>query len=240
VRDLRPQDFEILDNGVPQQVEFGSFENVPLNVVLALDMSSSVAGERLEHLRQAGRVLLGDLRDDDQAALVTFGHAVVLRSELTKDRARVRAALDGSRAGGYTSLIDAAYAALVLGESDVGRALVIVFSDGLDTASWLTADAVLRTARRSDAVVYGVSVRGSVRPEFLQELAETTGGDLLPVESIDDVSATFVSILDQFRHRYLLSYSPRGVARDGWHRLEVRAKDRSVSVRARPGYLTGS
>ena len=65
VRDLRPQDFEILDNGVPQKVDSASFELIPLNVVLALDMSASVAGERLEHMRQAGHAVLGDLRTHD-------------------------------------------------------------------------------------------------------------------------------------------------------------------------------
>lgn len=239
VRDLRPPDFEILDNGVPQKVDSASFELIPLNVVLALDMSASVAGERLEHLRQAGHAVLDDLRTHDQAALVTFGHAVVIASELSGEVELIRNALDAAQPSGYTSLIDACYTALVLGESDVGRALVIVFSDGLDTASWLTADAVLKTARRTDGVVYGVSVRGALRPEFLQDLTDATGGDLLQVESIKDVSATFVRILDEFRHRYLLSYTPNGVAKDGWHRLEVRVKGRGASVKARPGYLGG-
>ena len=240
VRDLRPQDFEVLDNGVPQQVDFASFETIPLNVVLALDMSSSVAGERLDHLRDAGRALLNGLKPDDHAALVTFGHVLTIRSELTREHRRVRLALDSTTARGYTALVDASYAALLLGESDAGRALVIVFSDGLDTSSWLTSDEVLKTARRSDGVVYGVSVRGSARPEFLKGLSDTTGGDLLQVESIKDVGATFVAVLEEFRHRYLVSYSPRGVAKDGWHRLEVRVKTPGASVKARPGYLAGS
>ena len=240
VLELRPEDFTVFDNGVLQHVDLASFESIPLNVVLALDMSSSVAGERLEHLRTAGRALLDDLRPDDQAGLVTFGHAVVLASPLTRDRQQVRAALEGAQASGHTSLVDASYVALVTGESDVGRALVIVFSDGLDTASWLTADAVLGTALRSDAVVYGVCVRGTARPEFLQDLTASTGGELLRVESIKNLSATFLSILEEFRHRYLISYSPRGVAREGWHRLEVRVKQKGATVKARPGYLAGS
>src|SRR5439155_10776055 len=51
---LGPSDFEVLDNGVPQQVDLVSFEQIPLNVILVLDMSDSVAGERLDHLRGAG------------------------------------------------------------------------------------------------------------------------------------------------------------------------------------------
>jgi hypothetical protein len=47
----------------------------------------------------------------------------------------------------------------------------------------------------------------------------------------------FLGILDEFRQRYLVSYSPRGVAGDGWHQLEVRIKGRrGVAVKARAGY----
>ncbi len=237
---LRPEDFELRDNGVRQQVDYATLEQIPLNVVLALDVSDSVEGERLQHLVAAGHALLDGLREEDQSALITFGHALAIRSNLTKDRAAIRAALTNTRAEGETSLIDASYAGLVVGESDVGRALLLVFSDGLDVTSWLQPDAVVDVARRSDVVAYGVAVRSGAKPEFLQDLAEITGGDLLEVESTRDLNATFLKVLDEFRHRYLLSYQPRGVEKTGWHRLEVKVKGRGATVRARPGYLGGS
>lgn len=237
---LSAADFEVLDNGVPQQVDLVSFESLPLNVIAALDVSASVAGERLQHLREAGHSLLSRLGADDQAALVTFGHAVIVPSRLTTDLRAIRAELAATRARGRTALFDASYAALVLGESDVGRPLIIVFSDGVDTASWLTEDQVLRTARRSDAVVYGVAVRG--RGSFLRVLAAATGGELFEVSSTRDLGATFVAILAEFRQRYLVSYTPQGVSHEGWHTLEVRVKPRGgrkPTVKARPGYLAG-
>ena len=76
---LGPSDFELFDNGVRQQVDLVSFDQVPLNVILALDMSDSVAGERLDQLRAAGTGLLAALhKASDQAALVTFSEAVQL------------------------------------------------------------------------------------------------------------------------------------------------------------------
>lgn len=240
VRGLRPADFEVRDNGVLQQVDYASFEQIPLNVVLALDTSDSVAGERLEHLLAAGRSLLDGLRDEDQSALITFGHAVVLRTGLVIDRLAIRRALADTRAEGDTSLIDAAYAGLVVGESDVGRAVLLVFSDGLDSTSVLEESAVFAVARRSDVVVYGVAVKSLAPPEFLKELADLTGGDLLEVESTRDLGRAFLNALDEFRHRYLLSYSPRGVAKGGWHQLDVKVKARGATVRARPGYLGDS
>ncbi len=235
VRGLGPGDFEIRDNGVVQQVELVSFEQIPLNVILALDMSDSVAGDRLDRLRAAGITILGGLTREDQAALVTFSHAVRLGAALTSDVNRVRVALARTTGQGSTALIDGAFAGIQVGESDAGRALLIVFSDGLDTASWLSAEKVLDAAKRSDVVAYAVAVRSPAKPEFLRDLTSLTAGRLFEVEKTDKLDAIFTGILQEFRQRYLVSYTPRGVAREGWHKLDVRVK-RGGTVKARPGY----
>lgn len=234
---LKPSDFELRDNGVLQQVDLVSFEQIPLNVVLALDMSESVSGNRLEQLREASSGLLGGLTRDDQAGLVTFTQRVVLGSKLTNDLAKIREAMTPLNDVGDTSIIDATYAAMMLGESDVGRGLVIVFSDGLDTASWLTAEMVLNTAKRSDVVVYAVSVQSRLKPEFLRDLTSATGGRLYEIEKTANLSTVFLGVLEEFRHRYLISYTPNGVDRGGWHKLDVGIKGRRAAIKARPGYL---
>jgi Ca-activated chloride channel homolog len=236
---LKAEDFEVLDDGVPQRVELAVSERWPLHVVLAVDLSDSVAGERLAQIRAAGHAVIDDLKRDDRAALLTFSAAVSLRATLTPDLASVRAAIDDASGGGDTSLVDASYSALVLGEADDARALVIVFSDGADTGSFLTPAAVLSTAARTAAVVYGVSA-GDAPTAFLDDLCHVTGGRVLSVQSTDKLREAFLGILDEFRQRYVLSYVPRGVAKDGWHRLDVRVKSRRVTVKARPGYLAGS
>src|SRR5205823_10713570 len=139
-----------------QRVDLVSFEQIPLNVVLALDMSDSVIGERLENLRSAAGAVLDGLKGEDQAGLITFSHVVVQGSGLTSQFGQVRSALSRPLPPGETALVDGTFAGMMLGESDVGRALVIVFSDGLDTSSWLSPDLVLETAKRSDVVVYAV------------------------------------------------------------------------------------
>jgi VWFA-related protein len=235
---LHPSDFEVTDNGVAQRVELASLEQIPLNLVLVFDLSDSVAGERLEHLRVASQALLGGLQAEDQAALITFNHAVALRAPLTRDLAMVRTALDVADPSGATALVDASYAGIVVGESDVGRALIVVFSDGSDTSSWLTPAAVLDTARRSDGVVYGVAV-GEGKAQFLRELTSLTGGSMFEIETTKDLRAIFLDILKEFRERYLVSYSATGVSSTGWHRIEVRVKGRSATIKARAGYLAG-
>jgi Ca-activated chloride channel homolog len=237
VRGLGPADFEVWDNGVPQQVELVSFEQLPLRVVLALDMSDSVAGEGLRNLRSASLALLGGLNSGDEAALITFNEAVTLRAASTGEFGRVRAALEGVDPSGSTSTIDAGFAALTIGESGVGRGLVIFFSDGLDTSSWLRQDDVLDIAKRCDAVVYAVSTTRASDDRFLRALTDQTGGRRMSVEKTKDIGAAFLEMLNEFRQRYVVSYTPSGVAREGWHRLIVRVKNRNATVRARPGYL---
>jgi von Willebrand factor type A domain len=217
IRGLGAADFDLSDNGVPQQVELVSFDEVPLNVILALDMSDSVAGERLAQLRGAGVELLAALKKEDQSAMVAFSHAVQLGAKLTHDAAAVREALEETRGTG-----------------------MIVFSDGVDTSSWLRADAVLDAAKRADVVVYAVSVVSRLKPEFLRELTAVTGGRLYETEKTANLAATFLGILDEFRHRDLLSDTPKGVPKDGWHTLDVHVKNRRATLKARPGYLAGS
>ena len=239
IRGLGPADFEVLDNGVPQQVDLVSFEQIPVNVILTLDMSDSVAGERLDHLRDAGRAALSTLASGDQSALVVFNHAVSVRAPLAGDTAAVRRGLDAASGSGQTSLVDGVFTGMLIGESDAGRALQIVFSDGVDTSSWLMPTAVLDAAKRSDVVVYAVSVQSPMKSEFLRDLTAFSGGRLYEIEKTADLESTFRAIVDEFRHRYLVSYTPTGVTNEGWHRLDVRVKRRGADVKARPGYLAG-
>jgi hypothetical protein len=201
-------------------------------------MSDSVAGERLAQLRGAGVELLAALKHEDQSALIAFSHAVQLGAKLTHDAAAVREALEETRGTGMTALIDGAYAGIMVGESDAGRGLLIVFSDGVDTSSWLRADAVLDAAKRADVVVYGVSVVSRLKPEFLRELTAVTGGRLYETEKTANLAATFLGILDEFRHRYLLSYTPKG----GEGRVAHLSHEEPAraTLKARPGYLAAA
>jgi VWFA-related protein len=244
VRGLGPADFEIRDEGVLQTVDLVSFEQLPVHVVLGLDVSYSVSGERLRDLRTASHAVLDALGRQDRASLLTFNHAVSRRSAPTSNIAALRALLDavepeGTEGPGGTALADAIYAALVLGDVDGGRSLVLVFSDGIETGSWLSTSRVLDAARRTGVVVYSVSVRGSGDDSFLRDVGDITGGTAVEAESTRNLRAEFVRVLEEFRSRYLVSYTPTGAAKPGWHRLEVRIKGRRATVKARPGYIRG-
>ena len=245
VQGLQKPDFEVRDNGVVQDIELAGLEPEGVNVVLGFDVSASVSGERLGHLKTAGHMLLDQLSQHDRAALVTFNHVVRIEHPLTGDVSRVRRTLEAVTASGKTALVDGTFSAIATAGADAGRNLVILFSDRVDTASWLAPNVVLESVRRSDAVVYSVTVRGRNRPTFLRDISEMTGGSVIEIESSQDLSGVFLRILEEYRQRYLLVYVPRGVSPAGWHRIEVRVRGRGVTVHARPGYqgfsaLTGS
>lgn len=256
---LTPADFELLDNGVRQSVTYLGVEAVPVNVLLMLDVSQSVAGDRLRSLAAAGRAVVDALRPIDRAAILSFSNAIVERVPLTADRQRLETELDRLSAGGTTSLYDAACAGLLLADSRQARTLLLIFSDGQDSSSWLAPSVVLDTAARSDAVAYAVTTdradprwldrvladpRRQVSGEwilrsqpsgFLDRLADATAGRVLHAED-RHLAGTFAGIVREFQNRYLLMYVPSGTDERGWHELTVRVRKARATVRARRGY----
>jgi Ca-activated chloride channel homolog len=263
VAGLTANDFELRDRDVLQRIEAVSFEDVPLSVMIALDTSDSLKGQALADLRNAALAATELLRPVDRAALLTFTHRLWLRSEWTRDHSQLHAALRQAEPAGATSLHDVAYAALTLKDDEPGRSLVLLFSDGHDTASWLPGAFVIDAARRSDAVVYAVGLvsaaapapgyrldfRSGVQPAvpavaasavaepFLPALAAETGGTFLATDRSATLRDAFVQIVNEFRTRYLLTYIPRNVDAGGWHPIAVRLKARRGTVTARRGYL---
>jgi VWFA-related protein len=240
---LRAADFDVFDSGVRQTVDGVGFQELPLNVLLALDASASVSGQRLGHLRDAARAVLGTLRPEDKTAVLTFDDAIVLLQPLTANVGLASAAVNrigssGTLTGGGTAMLDAIFAGLTLTAAESTRSLLLVFTDGVDTSSWLTAERLLAAARRSNAVVYVVSAAG-FEDDLLQRLADATGGGTVEIAKTDALRSTFLTILDEFRQRYVISFSPEGVPASGWHPVTVRIKGRSVTVRARAGYTRG-
>ena len=237
VSGLTAADFELRDNGVLQNVDVIDPADVPINAVLAFDMSGSTTGRKLADLISASRTLLDGLRPADRAALTTFNHVVTPRVPLTSDLGQIASTLRGIDPEGNTAVLDGVYAALMTTQAEPGRSLVVVCSDGRDTASWLDPDEVVEGAKRSNAVVYAVAAGRARRWEALKDLTDATGGHTIEIESSRDLAAQFRKILDDFRSRYILTFVPGGVAEGGFHRLEVRVKRSGLTVKARPGYI---
>jgi VWFA-related protein len=236
---LTAADFDVRDNGVRQAIDLVSLGDVGVSVVLALDLSASVKGPRLVTLQRAGHALVDALTPSDAAALVTFDRTAVRRVPLTTIRNDIRAALDAAAADGYTALIDATQAALLVGATDASRTVVMMFSDGVDTASYTAAHVVVESARRANSVLYAVSASDDAT-SFLREVTAATGGRVIEIDGDDDPTPAFLEILQEFRRRYVVTFTPTNVASGGWHRLDVRVTRGNARVRARPGYFLGA
>jgi len=234
VAGLTARDFALTDNGVAQDVGSVTLEQLPLSVTLVLDTSQSVAGDRLRHLAQAGEGLVAALRKDDRAALITFSHMVDLRVPMTGDFQSIRTALDTMTGSGATSLRDAVHLALQLQPRDRSRPLMLLFTDGHDTASWLSEDAVVDSARRSGVVIHAVRVESDA---LLDRLTQISGGRTWSATSDRQLRELFSRALDEMRARYLLTYTPHGVRQPGWHELKVKLKNGGAEVTARRGYF---
>jgi VWFA-related protein len=242
---LTAADFQITDNNVPQKIE-NSFAGeatgrgaalrpIPLDVVLVFDVSGSLAGGKLAQLVEAGKAVLAALRPDDRAALVTFSERTVIRQPLSSDLAAVTRAVERLDAAGRTSMFDALYAGLSMRRTGGTRAMVLVFSDGRDNSSILTANQIAQVARESDVVVYAVGLDKGIKDD-LKEITEETGGTVTVAQSVKDLKPLFARMVHEMQGRYVLTYYPTGVIPGGWHAIDVRVPGRRVEVVARRGY----
>jgi VWFA-related protein len=153
---LREGDFEVFDNGVRQQARLIT-EREELTLVLVLDTSASVRGKKLSDLVEATRSVLDGVQPGDRVALLTFSERLALESAPTTNLPAVRARLAHLSGAGSTALSDAVFAGVWLAGPETQRRLVLVFSDGRDTMSWLKTGFVEQSVIRSDALVYGVT-----------------------------------------------------------------------------------
>jgi len=258
VRGLAARDFTIDDHGVRQRVDSVTLlDDLPVSILMTLDTSGSVAGKKLAHLIEAGKGLIAALRPGDRAALVTFSSDVRVRVPLTGDRSALESAMADLKGEGPTSLRDAVWVALQLrpADTDNSRPLVLVFTDGIDTASWLSRNAILDGVRRAGVVVHAIDLQddqsayGAMPPGFgwapprndpqvgfLGQMVGGAGGRRWSAGASQNLREMFTRALDEMRARYLVTFYPEGVQRDGWHELKVSVNVRGT-VTARPGYF---
>jgi VWFA-related protein len=253
VDDLTAGDFELREDGVVRPVELVARESLPLLGLLVFDTSGSVAGEKLAALRSAAEEFLGVFGPADAVGLLSCADEIAWAARPTRERAEVRQALAGLRARGATSALDALYTALVL-PSAPGRSLIVVFSDGEDNLSWLGEAQVRTVVERSNALVHVVGMTDtspsdasrrapplgettSVR--VFREFAELTGGRYWPADSPARLREAFASLASVLQARFVLRFEPAPGRRQGWHRIDLRLRQRSGQVQARKGYWAG-
>jgi VWFA-related protein len=237
VANLTRRSFELRDNGVIQDISVTPGSALPIDAILTVDASESVRGPKLDALRTAGQALLGTLTSSDRAELITFNQSVRERVPLTGDLGRIERGLATTVGTGETALVDASLSAILAGEANSRRTLVVMFSDGVDTASYSSPEVVLETARAASVIIYAIWSGSEKHPRFLADLTAPSGGDLIDVSGSGNVAGALLRIVREVRQRYAITYVPMAVASGGWHRLDIHVRDRNVTVKHRDGYF---
>ena len=257
VRDLKKADFEVMDTGAAREIRDFYTGDAPISLAILLDISGSMAvGGNMDRARHAVAVTTGTLRPgEDEAALFTFDNTLQQVIGFTKDLDPIRQVSLEGKPWGLTSLYDAiASAASAVAARPSRHRARLVITDGVDTGSRLSASEVSGIASSIDVPVYLLTVvnpldhpggelavvasDGASPPTAtLADLARWTGGDMR-IES--GPSHTVVAVQDLFaelRYQYLITFEPG--TRPGWHPLEIRTRNRNLTVHARSGYLAG-
>ena len=248
--DLAADDFLVLENGKPQQVSFLiPSGTVPLTAILLIDRSASMSGPKLERAVDAAVQFSRLLGPEDRLEIIAFNNRAQRVHSFDDDRRRVAASLASVRPTGSTSLYDA----LLVATNDLVRAranglfetreLVIVLSDGDDTASLIGFDELQPVLRRHGALIYAASLREGTKGEWLGAnwpllaLARDTGARAVGVADLDALPKLYAEINSEVRHLYRIGYVSSDTRRDGrWRTVSVRVRSGDARIRTRAGY----
>jgi Ca-activated chloride channel family protein len=249
VAGLKQDDFQIYEDGKLQEIKvFGKESDLPLQLCLLFDSSSSIATELGTQQEAAIQFLSSILRPVDRVSILRVSETVDEVVRATSHMGRLRNAIRSIRPGGGTSLYDAIYlAAEILGNAK-GRKVIVAITDGTDTTSDLQIKDCLKQAQIAEAAIYGLVVqpiksepgRNLGGEHAMHYLAEKTGGRFFRVLSPDSIQTSFDKISEELRTQYYLGYYPQRAASDPaeFRQIQVRVKDASYVVRTREGYFS--
>jgi Ca-activated chloride channel family protein len=251
---LQQGDFEILEDGKPQKIAYFEKESTtPLSIVLAIDASESVLRNESLEKNAAKRFVNTLLREQDELDLMDFSDTVREIVPFTNQKKKIEAGLNQIQRGAETALFDAVYLAsdrLSQTRNDAGRRRVLVLiTDGSDTAKRSRYGQALEQAQRAGAMIYSIIIvpvwadagRDTGGEHALVQLSNDTGGKYFYVEDKRDLEPAFARVSDDLRTQYVIGYYAPQRGRDtSFRAVRVRMKDPDLrekyELRHRSGY----
>jgi len=239
VRGLKAADFKIYEDDRHQPITHFASENIPLELVAALDISSSMT-DALPGVKNAAKRFLSGLRPADQVTLLGFNENIFTLARRSTDHNVRDRAVDRMAAWGGTALYDVILKAVDVLGRQAGRRSVVLFTDGDDQSSHVSLQAAIARAEGSDATIYAIGQGRAVKSPDLQKLlrrlATVSGGRSFFTEHQASLDESFSEILEDLRSQYLIAFVPSHSERDdSWHRIRVEVSG-GHDVRARQGY----
>jgi Ca-activated chloride channel family protein len=242
---LEQGEFSVFEDGAQVDVEgFGTTENLPLSVAIAVDTSGSMI-EDFPKVRQAVRGFTSELLEPgDQAVLIRFSWDAKVQVNWTDNIQALVGDLDTVTPDGGTSLNDAVVRSLEQFRGRRGRQAVVLLTDGEDTTSrtdWRVAERFARTMRIPIfSIGLGVGKLDFTSRKVLKALAEDTGGEAFFPKVVEELPAVYARIAELLRSQYLLWYqSPSDKPAEQFRSIEVRVDRPEVEVRTISGYYPG-
>jgi Ca-activated chloride channel homolog len=240
VSGLKSEDFKVFDEDKPQALTNFAAENIPLELVVALDVSGSMQ-DALPAVKRHATDFLAQLQPSDQVTVLAFNDNIITPARRSTDQATRARAIARLVPWGGTALYDAIVHALDLLGRQSGRRALVVFSDGEDQSSHAPMPIVLKRAEGSDATLYmigqGRALRVPALQQLMRQLASGSGGRAFFSGEESKLETIFQEIIEDLRHQYLLGYAAPDNARSGdLHRIRVEVPGRGHTVRARTSY----
>lgn len=236
-----PQEsFHIYEDGQLQTIGYFASEDVPLELVVAVDISGSMTAA-MPRLKRTVRNFLQAVPAGNQVTLLGFNDSVFTLTRRSTDPAERVRAVDRLAPWGATALYDVIIRGIEMLGRQTGRRALVVFTDGEDQGSHVTLDDVERRLQASDVTLYMIGQGRGVTHDYLrkvmQRLTVPTGGRVFTTDNIDALQGAFEELLDELSNQYLIGYQPLYATRDdSWHEIKVEIDGESLNVRARQGY----
>jgi VWFA-related protein len=239
VRNIPRPSFKVFEDGKPQTITHFTSEDVPLELIAAIDISGSMT-PAMPKVKKAVKEFLSDIPERDQVTLLGFNDSIFTLTRKTTDPAERAKAVDRLAPWGSTALYDVLLRGVEMLGRQTGRKALVVFTDGEDQGSHATIGDVERRLQSSDVTLYMIAQGRGVTVEPLKKIMERlstpTGGRALFTDSLDELHTAFADLLDELSNQYLLGYQSTNSKRDdAWRRIKVEV-DGHHDVRARQGY----
>ena len=239
IRGIPQKAFHLLEDGRSQAITHFASEDVPLELVSAIDISGSMA-PAMPKVKVAVKEFLRDVPSQDQVTLLGFNDNIFTVTRKTTDPAERIKAVDRLAPWGSTALYDVLLRGAEILGRQTGRKALVVFTDGEDQGSHATINDVERRLQSSDVTLYMIGQGRGVTMEPLKKIMERlsvpTGGRALFTDSVDELHASFADLLDELSNQYLIGYQSTNSKRDdAWRKIKVEV-DGHHDVRARQGY----
>ena len=250
VNSLQEGDFRVMEDGVPQKIEFFSRSEIPTNYSLVLDNSGSLRSQ-LEKVIEAGKIIVDTNRKDDETSIIRFvsRDKITVEQPFTANKQDLDDTLDNLYIeGGQTAIIDAVYLAVQqvtdyeksLSAADRKRRAIILVTDGEDRDSYYNEAQLFELLKESDVQIYVVGFIGELSKEggfiskspqskakaFLERMATDTGGKAYFPGSVSELPEIAKNIGSELRTQFSIGYLPTNDKPDGTFRnIKVMVND---------------